>query len=118
MMNLNYETMEIEMHKGDTGTVDYQLGGDALASSDRVLWTMADKNGNPVKQEIITPVDGAFTVTFANSDTDALEAGDYPYDIRVINNPTLVNGKITDGDGVSTPMNASRVKLLKVVGNV
>ena len=118
MIILDYSSMGITMHKGDTGSVEYQLGGDELESTDRVLWTMKDRNGVVVKQAIITPDDGAFDVTFANSDTDSIAPGDYFYDIRVISNPTYDSGKITDGDAVTTLMNPARVKVMNVIGDV
>ena len=63
--------------------------------------------------------DGAFTVGFANAETDYLTPGTYTYDVRYVINPYYDGeGKIVDGDQVITPKTPRNVILLATVGQI
>ena len=118
MINIDLATQKITIHKGDTGSVSFQISGDTLEENDRVLFTIKNNRGVVVKQEIVTPTNGEFSITFANADTCNLEVGSYSYDIRVLGNPVIANGKVVSADTVDTPANAAKLELLGVVGDV
>ena len=118
MISINAVTRKITMHKGDTGSVTFQISGDALVATDRVLFTLKDAKGNIVKQEVITPTNGEFSVTFTNADTCEQKEGLYSYDIRVLGNPVITDGKVVSAASVDTPANAAQLELIGVVGDV
>lgn len=118
MISIDATTRKITMHKGDTGSVDFMIAGDPLGENDRVLFTVKDSMGNVVKQEIITPVDGSFSVQFTNADTCDLKKNIYSYDVRVLGNPVITDDKIVSVESVDTPANAAQLELIDVVGDV
>lgn len=109
----------ISLSRGDTGSIDFTATGYEFTAADRALFSMKNGRGQIVKQEIYELTDGVFTVTFYNSDTDELPAGNYTWDVRYVINPVFNdNNEIVDGDQVITPVGPQRLTLLEVVGNI
>lgn len=119
MFKVDPETRKITLHRGDTGVACFRLVGYTLSSNDRVLWTMKDGLGTVVKEGIYTPEDNVFRVEFLNAETDYLAPGIYQYDARVAFNPQYDDqGRIIDGDAISTPISPLTVELLSTVGQI
>ena len=113
-------TKTITMHRGDTGEVTINVTGHTFSADDRALFTVKDGSGSEIIKRVYELDDNAFTVTFANSDTDYLAAGNYSWDVRYIVNPQYdpVSGEIVDGDGVATPGSPYNLILLGTVGQI
>ena len=119
MFNWDPETRKITLHRGDTGVVPYVLTGYTLGPNDRVLWTMKDGTGTIVKEGIYTPEDNKFRVEFLNAETDYLSPGLYSYDTRVAINPVFdEQGRIIDGECITTPVSPLIVEILSTVGQI
>ncbi len=119
MFEVNTTSGEIRLSRGDTGAVVFRATGYTFAAEDRALFTMKSVDGTVVKQSAYEIEDGAFTVGFANAETDYLTPGTYTYDVRYIINPYYDGeGKIVDGDQVITPKTPRTVILLATVGQI
>lgn len=95
---------KITISRGDTGDIVFTLTGHTFTSSDRAIFTVANKNATTIlMKEEYEITDGHFTVHFANNVTDQWTAGNYKWEIRVVLNPTREEGVITDGDSIITP---------------
>lgn len=113
------EGTHITLSRGDTGSVDFNASGYTFSAADRALFSVKNGRGQVVKQGVYEIENGSFTVTFYNSDTDDLPAGNYTWDIRYIITPQYNdNNEIVDGAQVITPMQPQRLTLLEVVGNI
>ena len=110
----------ITLSRGDTGSIKITADTDyTFAAADRALFSVKNSIGDVVRQQAYALTDKAFTVNFANSDTDSLGAGTYSWDVRYIINPHYdSSGKIVDGDQVITPRLPMNMQLLQVVGEV
>lgn len=95
---------KITLHKGDTGAMVVNLTGHTFTSSDRAVFTIANRNGTTIlMSEEYAISNGSFTVQFTNEVTDKWPAGSYKWEVRVFINPTRTDGEITGGDEVITP---------------
>lgn len=110
----------IQLSRGDTGSIKITADTEyTFAAADRALFSVKNAIGDVVRQQAYALTDKAFTVNFANSDTDSLAAGTYSWDVRYIINPHYdSSGKIVDGDQVITPRLPMQMQLLQVVGEV
>lgn len=113
-------TKTITMHRGDTGEVTINVTGHTFQADDRALFTVKDASGSEIIKRVYELDGNAFTVAFANSDTDYLAAGQYSWDVRYVINPEYdpETGEIIDGDGVSTPGSPYALNLLSTVGQI
>ena len=113
-------TNTITMHRGDTGEVTISVTGHTFLADDRALFTVKDSSGSEIIKRVYELDENAFTVAFANSDTDYLAAGQYSWDVRYVIDPQYdpVSGEIIDGDGVSTPGSPYSLVLLGTVGQI
>lgn len=113
-------TKTIRMHRGDTGEVTVRVTGHTFGADDRALFTVKDSSGSEIIKRVYELDDNAFTITFANSDTDYLAAGQYAWDVRYVVDPQYdpETGDIMDGDGVSTPGSPYSLVLLGTVGQI
>ena len=119
MFNVDPTTRKITLHRGDTGEVTFTATGRTFGEDDRALFTIKDSSGSVVKQTVYEMTDNAFTVEFANADTDYLSPGIYYWDVRYIVNPQYdAQGNIVDGDGVGTPGSPFQIIILSTVGQV
>lgn len=111
----------ITLSRGDTGAIKFIADTEhVFDTQDRALFSIKNAIGEMVKQ-MAYPLDEnkAFVVSFFNSDTDALAAGSYSWDVRYIIHPYYDDdGKIVDGDQVITPRQPMEMQLLQVVGEV
>ena len=109
----------ITMHRGDTGEMTVIASGYAFEANDRALFTIKDATWTEIKKTYYAMTNNAFTVEFANPDTDYLPAGNYNWDVRYIINPEYDQaGNIVDGTGVTTPGSPFQLILLNTVGQV
>ena len=119
MFEVNAESGEIKLSRGDTGSVVFRATGYTFASEDRAVFTMKSQDGTVVKESDYEIEDGAFTVDFINADTDYMAPGSYTYDVRYVISPSYDSGgKIIDGDQVITPKTPRAVILLPTVGEI
>ncbi len=137
MFNVDLGTMEITMHRGDTGAFKVSAAREsetAWTSADRALFTV-DKDGEVVIQRFYrldTDLgNGIIEIQFHNSDTDTLDNGQYNTELRYIINPywdgtapvndvtdaLAVDDKIVDGDIVRTVIQ-STLKIDDIYGEV
>lgn len=91
MFEVDLETMEINMHAGDTGS--FKIGaaresGAAWTEDDRMLMTVRNNQGEIVLQRIYRLDDawglgdGVVLVELHNDDTDDWEPGEYSSELR------------------------------------
>lgn len=111
MFEVNLETMEIKMHRGDTGSFKVaaeRASGTAWTEDDRMLFTVRDAQNEVVLQRFYRLDDqwdlgdGVVLIEFHNDDTDTWPVGSYTTERRYNVNP------IWDG----TPSNARCVNAL------
>ena len=117
----NVEGYTITLSRGDTGALRINTQTDyTFDEDDRALFSIKNSIGEVVKQQAYELDENkGFTVQFANSDTDALPAGSFSWDVRYIIHPYYDDqGKIVDGDQVITPKTPMAMQLLQVVGEV
>jgi len=115
----NVDGTNISLSRGDTGAIEIAVDGYEFGELDRAVFTIKAGNGQEVKKHIYRIVDGKFTVTFYNRDTDTLNPGGYTWDVRFVIHPYYdENGNIVDGDQVLTPNLPMNCTLLTVVGNI
>ena len=96
MFNVDLETMNITMHRGDTGSFKLAASresGDAWTEDDRLLFTIKDQNNVVVIQRFYRLDDqydlgdGKVLIEFHNDDTDSLENGMYSVEARFVISP-------------------------------
>lgn len=123
MFEVNPETKEITLHRGDTGEVIFNITGVTLDPEvDRVLFSMRNSSRVIVKQDICIPEDGTITVKFYNGDTDQLPGGKYEYDLRIAISPEydseghIIDVDYDNGGAVRTPGSPYRITVLDTVG--
>lgn len=117
MFNVNLDTMDIQMHRGDTGS--FKIGatrgsGDEWTSADRMLMTVRNQAGEIVMQRIYRLDDrwglgnGKVLIEFHNDDTDTWDSGQYPvelrFDVDPIWNGTAPTGRCVNALSPGTPM--------------
>ena len=95
MFEPDYATGHIDMHQGDTGVFrvkSRRRSGSDFTEYDRMLFTV--RHGSDVIMQRIYRLDddgignGKAIIQFHNNDTDEWEPGDYPYEVRLLINPT------------------------------
>lgn len=119
MFNVDSATKKITLHRGDTGEMTVHVTGYTYGPNDRALFTVKDTSGSEIMSEIFEMVDNAFTVEFANADTDYLSPGIYWWDVRYVIDPQYdTGGKMIDGDAVSTPGSPFEMQVLGTVGQI
>ena len=114
MFKLDTDGTTILMHRGNTGTLRFNLSGYSFGNSDRVLFRMVSQNGTEIKSQICEVEDNAIEIEFVNTDTDYLAAGDYVYAITAVTDPVYDDGKIVNGSGVDTPVETNN-KIIRVI---
>ena len=118
----NVDGYTITLSRGDTGAIKITATTDGyeFTSADRALFSIKNAVGEVVKQQAFElDENNAFVVSFFNSDTDALPAGGFTWDVRYVLNPYYDSeGRIVDGDQVITPKQPMSMQLLQVVGEV
>lgn len=91
MFKVDYETMEITMHRGDTGSFKLRATretGDDWTDDDRALFTVKDQTGTILLQRFYRLDDqyglgnGVILIEFHNDDTDEWDAGEYTTEVR------------------------------------
>lgn len=112
MFNVNYETGEITMNVGDTGSFEVEAHRDDgvdWTADDRATLTIRDNQGNSVLERDYALDseelgNGVIGIEFRNADTDDWEPGSYTWEMRYVVNPYYdEDDKIIDGDIVRTP---------------
>lgn len=103
MFDVNFETMEIKMHAGDTGSFKITAereSGTAWTEDDRMMLTVRDQGGEKVMQRIYRLDDqydlgdGTVLVEFHNDDTDQWDVGQYSTELRFDVSPVWTQGTI------------------------
>lgn len=96
MFNVDFDTMNIKMHRGDTGSFKLHAtkkSGDAWSQDDRMLFTIRNGQGEIVIQRFYRLDDqwdlgdGRVLIEFHNDDTDQWENGTYPVEARFVIDP-------------------------------
>lgn len=96
MFNVDLETMNITMHRGDTGSFKLAASresGSAWTEDDRMLFTIKNQNNEIVIQRFYRLDDqydlgdGKVLIEFHNDDTDQLENGMYSVEARFVISP-------------------------------
>lgn len=91
MFNVDLETMEIKMHRGDTGSfkvASERESGTAWTEDDRMIFTVRDAQGQVVLQRYYRLDDqydlgdGVVLIEFHNDDTDKWANGIYNTELR------------------------------------
>lgn len=117
MFEVNDESYDITLSKGDTGAIQFTVSGYTFGENDRAQFTVRNSRGSIVKQVVCALVNNACTVTFLNADTDTLPAGTYSWDVRYVINPYYdESGALVDGDQVLTPRRPMRLIIVDTVG--
>jgi hypothetical protein len=96
MFDINYDTMAIEMHRGDTGAFKVRAtktSGDSWSEDDRMIFTVSGADGT-IKIKRIYRLDtdrtetalgdGVVQIEFHNDDTDTWPNGLYTTELRFI----------------------------------
>ena len=96
MFNVDLETKEIRMHRGDTGSFKVEAArksGAEWSAEDRMLFTVKNDSGDVVMQRIYRLDDafglgnGVVLMEFHNDDTDSWANGQYKTEWRYIIGP-------------------------------
>lgn len=111
MFRVNYETGEIVMNVGDTGSFEVKGERDDLTpwtDDDRAVFTVRNAAGENVITRVYGLNDeelgnGVILIEFHNGDTDDLDPGSYSWELRFVVNPYYDGETIVDGDIVRTP---------------
>ena len=91
MFNVDLDTMEIRMHRGDTGSFKVHAereSGTAWTADDRMLFTVRNAQGEIVLQRFYRLDDaweigdGTVLIEFHNDDTDTWSNGQYATELR------------------------------------
>lgn len=120
MFNYDVNTMQITLHRGNTGTVPFKITGHDFTGETAVAY-FCMKQGSTVVKEGYYPLDstGEFTVEFVNTDTDGLAPGTYEYDVHVVLDPVYDdNDNVVDGTFVRTMMDPIPIIVKRTVGTV
>ena len=89
MFNVNYDTMDVKMHQGDTGSFTLRAektSGNEWTEDDRLVFTIAQEDGT-IKLSRYYRLDtdlgnGVAVIEFRNSDTDEGATGSYKMEVR------------------------------------
>jgi len=96
MFNVDLETGDIKMHRGDTGSFKLHAAkksGTAWTSDDRMLFTVRNQQGDIVLQRFYRLDDqwdlgdGVVLIEFHNDDTDDWDNGQYATEWRYVIGP-------------------------------
>ena len=96
MFNVNLSTMDITMHRGDTGSFKVaasRASGEAWTEDDRMILTVRDPSGAIVMQRFYRLDDqwdlgdGVVLIEFHNDDTDQWGNGSYATELRFVISP-------------------------------
>lgn len=140
MFDVNLETMEIKMHRGDTGSFKLRAtreSGTAWTEDDRGLFTIKNQQGEIMLQRFYrlddqwSLGDGVILVEFHNDDTDTWETGQYTTEFRFDVSPIwegtapggrcvnalTANARMIEGPLVRTTIQ-STLTILGVLGDI
>lgn len=140
MFDVNLETMEIKMHRGDTGSFKLRAtreSGTAWTEDDRGLFTVTNQQGEIMLQRFYrlddqwSLGDGVILVEFHNDDTDTWETGQYSTEFRCDVSPIwegtppggrcvnalTANARLIEGPLVRTTIQ-STLTILGVLGDI
>lgn len=95
-MNVNSNTKEIRMFRGETGSLTFTIQDVTFATNDRVIFTASkDANGDkPFFSKVLIPQNGTVIVDFAVEDTAEIKPGSYFYELELGIVPEVSGGKI------------------------
>jgi len=143
MFNINHETMEIDMHRGDTGAFKVAAtkeSGQPWGEHDRMMFTVSAADGTDKIRRLYrlddsrTETDlgnGVVQIEFHNDDTDTWPTGIYTTELRFIGdavwdgeeltsdcvNDLLTDSHIIEGALVRTPLQ-STLNIRNIIGEV
>ena len=140
MFNVDLETMEITMHRGDTGSFKVhgsRKDGTPWTEDDRMLFTVRNQQGEIVMQRIYRLDDqwdlgdGVVLIEFHNDDTDTWEPTQYSTELRFDISPIWegtaptarcvdalkTSAKMVEGSIVRTTLQSS-LTINGVLGNI
>lgn len=108
------------LSRGDTGRLIVRIMSEyQTTSDDRVLFTLSDKNDNPLIIRVLTPVDNQAVIEFTNEMTENLPIDDYYFDVRIILDAELDEHDVPiGGEMVRTPFKPIVLHLIETVGEV
>lgn len=109
MFNVNYGTMDVKMHQGDTGSFTLRAvkaSGNDWTPDDRLVFTIAQEDGT-IKlsryyrlddERTIDLGNGVAVIEFRNSDTDEWATGNYKMEVRYGISPVWDGENIPEDD--------------------
>ena len=120
MFDINRETMDITMHRGDTGAFKVHAAresGAAWTEYDRMIFTVTDMNGLVRMQRyyrldtgrVVDFGDGVAEIEFHNDDTDKWSPGQYTTELRFVVLPVWDDANIPEDDVVDVHADTPRI---------
>lgn len=110
MFAFNENTLEMQLSRGDTVTLEFQFEGDIPDQNDGVYFTIKKVTGDrsvKIEKKMTQIETDVFQTEINAQDTSNLPFGKYTWDVRVFY-----------GDGqVTTPIRPSPFVVAEVVGN-
>ena len=120
MFDINMETMDITMHRGDTGAFKVHAAresGAAWTADDRMIFTVTDMNGLVRMQRyyrldtgrVVDFGDGVAEIEFHNDDTDRWIPGQYTTELRFVVLPVWDDANVPEDDVVDVHADTPRI---------
>lgn len=120
MFDINMTTMDITMHRGDTGAFKVHAereSGAAWTADDRMIFTVMDSSGIVKIQRyyrldtgrVVDFGDGIAEIEFHNDDTDKWATGQYTTELRFVVLPVWDSETIPDDDVVEVQADTPRI---------
>ena len=120
MFDVNLTTMDITMHRGDTGAFKIHAAresGEPWTADDRMIFTVRDGNGTTRLQRyyrldtgrVVDFGDGVAEIELHNDDTDKWGDGSYTTELRFVILPVWDSADIPDGDVVTVGPDTPRM---------
>ena len=118
MFEVDEESGQITLHRGDTGEVTFTITGYDLSNVNAVCLFSLKRNGVVAKEQVYDlDEDQQFVVEFLNEDTDYLDPGTYEYDVRLVIDPVYdTDGNLVNGAVVRTPRDPISVEVKRTIG--
>lgn len=118
-MSFRVDGDDIYLTRGDTASLLVIPEGYHFGSDDRAVFTIRTFDRDVVMERQYQVSDEGFVISFSNSDTDWLPAGEYNWDIRYVVDPQYDDaGRIVNGSIVSTPQTPCKFFLEEAQGEV
>lgn len=116
---ISVDGLAIRMTAGDTGAITFEADDFEVLPGDLAVFTVKTRYGQVMLERNVEPDGNAFTVVFANADTERWKNDAYLYDIRIVRGAKMdETGRIVDGDSVMTPFAPSPFVIERAVGVV